>query len=119
MLLLFSEIRSAVCDVILHTFLFWTLLLYLINRGTGLTRALFIHCDHSLLTYSFYKQPNTIPQLFQIRLWEISKIDVIPALILGFGLDGLILISGDGAWIAYLVILVTLLSMSLFFPSTA
>ena len=114
-LLLFPGIQSDVREVILHTLPFWSFILYFINRGTGFTRALFINCDHSLLTYSFYKQPKTVLKLFQIRLREITKINAVPAMILGLGLDGLLLISGGGTWIEYLVILVTLLSMSLFF----
>ena len=58
---------------------------------------------------------KTVLKLFQIRLREITKINAVPAMILGLGLDGLLLISGGGTWIEYLVILVTLLSMSLFF----
>ena len=54
----------------------------------------FLDCDHSLLTYSSYKQPKTVLKLFHIRLWEITKINVASALILGLGLDGLLLMSG-------------------------
>lgn len=114
-LLQFPGIQSDVREVILNTLPFWSFILYFINRGTGFTRALFINCDHSLLTYSFYKQPKAVLKLFQIRLREITKINVVPALILGLGLDVLLLISGGGTWIEYLVILMTLLSMSLFF----
>ncbi len=114
-LLLFPGIRPNVQEVIRHTLPIWSFVLYFINRGTGFTRALFINCDHSLLTYSFYKQPKTVLRLFQIRLREITKINVVPALILSLGLDGLLLMSGGGTWIEYLVLPVTLLSMSLFF----
>lgn len=108
-------IRANVQEGVLHTLPVWSFILYFINRGTGFTRALFINCDHSLLTYSFYKQPKTVLKLFQIRLREITKINAIPALILSLGLDGLLWTAGGGSWIEYLVIPVTLLSMSLFF----
>ena len=52
-----------------------------------------MNCDHSLLTYSFYKQPSFILRLFQIRLREIMKINAVPALVIGGGL-ALILLSG-------------------------
>lgn len=42
-----------------------------------------MNCDHSLLTYSFYKQPRFILRLFQIRLREIMKINAVPALVIG------------------------------------
>lgn len=59
--------------------------MYAINRGTGFTKALFMNCDHSLLTYSFYKQPKFILKLFQIRLREIIKVNLLPALVIGRG----------------------------------
>lgn len=114
-LLFFPAIRPKVQFVILNTLPFWSFILYFINRGTSFTRALFINCDHSLLTYSFYKQPKTVLTLFRIRLWEISKVNAVPALIIGLGLDVLLLLSGGGTWNEYLVIPVTILSMSLFF----
>ena len=68
--------------------------MYSINRGTGFTRALFMNCDHSLLTYSFYKQPKFVLKLFQIRLREIIKINLLPAAIIGGGLSVLLYASG-------------------------
>ena len=49
---------------------YFAFIMYLINRGTSFTQALFMNCDHSLLTYSFYKQPGFVLKLFQIRLRE-------------------------------------------------
>lgn len=69
------------------TFLPWMLLvMYFVNRGTVMTEALYTNCDHSLLTYPFYKQPGRILELFRLRLWEISKINLLPAGVLGAGI---------------------------------
>ena len=39
---------------LLMTFLpYFVFIMYAINRGTGFTKALFMNCDHSLLTYPF------------------------------------------------------------------
>ena len=54
-------------------------------------------------------------KLFCIRLKEISKVNALPALIIGLGLDVLLLLSGGGSWAELLVIPVTILSMNLFF----
>ena len=116
-LMLFPAIRPKVQFVILNTLPFWSFILYFINRGTSFTRALFINCDHSLLTYSFYKQPKTVLTLFRIRLWEICKVNAVPALVIGLGLDGFLFLSGGGTWTEYLVIPVTILSMNLFFST--
>lgn len=75
-----------------------------------------MNCDHSLLTYSFYKQPKCILRLFQIRLREIMKINAVPALVIGIGL-ALILYATGGTDnpLNYVVLIVSILSMSLFF----
>ena len=54
-------------------------------------------------------------KLFRIRIREISKINALPALLIGLGLDGVLLTSGGGAWVEYLLIPVTMLGLSLFF----
>lgn len=90
--------------------------MYLLNRGTGFTQALFINCDHSLLTYSFYKQPGAILKLFRIRLREIMKINLLPALVIGCGMALLLFTSGGtDDWLNYVVILVTIPVQSMFF----
>ena len=75
-----------------------------------------MNCDHSLLTYSFYKQPKFILRLFQIRLREIMKINAVPALVIGIGL-ALILYATGGTDnpLNYVVLIVSILCMSLFF----
>ena len=95
---------------------YFSFILYLINRGTGFTKALFMNCDHSLLTYSFYKQPGFILKLFQIRLREIIKINAVPALVIGADLGLILYVSGGTDNVLdYVVLLVTILSMSVFF----
>ena len=90
--------------------------MYTINRGTNFTQALFMNCNHSLLTYSFYKQPGLILSLFQIRLREIMKINAVPALVIGGGL-ALILFATGGTDnpLNYVVLIVSIRCMSLFF----
>ena len=90
--------------------------MYAINRGTGFTTALFTNCDHSLLTYSFYKQPVMILKLFRIRLREIMKINLLPAFVIGAGLAILLFASGgtDNP-LNYVVLFVSILCMSMFF----
>lgn len=88
----------------------------MINRGTNFTNALFMNCDHSLLTYSFYKQPKFVLRLFQIRLWEIMKVNALPALVIGFGLAVILFVSGGTENpLDYVVLVVSILAMSMFF----
>lgn len=93
-----------------------TFLMYFLNRGTGITQALFMNCDHSLLTYSVYKQRTNILKMFRIRLREIIKINIVPAVIIGVGLAALLAVcGGSGDPLDYIILLVSVPCISMFF----
>lgn len=109
--------EKAELNELVMTFLpYFVFIMYVMNRGTGFTRALFVNCDHSLLTYSFYKQPKMILKLFRIRLWEIIKVNLLPAGVVGGGLALLLFASGgtDNP-LNYVIIIVSVVCMSIFF----
>ena len=116
LLLVFPEVKESVNSALLVYLPYFTFIMYLINRGTGFTQALFMNCDHSLLTYSFYKKPEMVLHLFRIRLLEIMKINLLPAVIIGSALPILLYLSGgtDNP-LNYVVLLVSILCMSMFF----
>ena len=91
-------------------------IMYSFNRRTGFTQALFINCDHSLLTYSFYKQPKNILKLFWIRLREIVKVNLLPSSVIGTGLALLLFATGgtDNLF-HYVVLFVSVVALSIFF----
>ena len=92
------------------------LILYALNRGTSFTQACFMNCDHSLLTYPFYKKPGAILRLFRIRLREISKINAVPAAILGTGAALLLFLTGGTENpLNYAVLIIAPLAVSMFF----
>ena len=112
----FPEFREVTNHLILNWLPYFVFIMYIINRGTGFTQALFVNCDHSLLTYPFYKQPGMILKLFAIRLREIMKINALPALVIGAGLSLLLFITGGTDNVLnYAVIIVSILCMSAFF----
>lgn len=115
-LYLAPEAKERVNQVILNWLPYFTFIMYAINRGTGFTKALFMNCDHSLLTYSFFKQPKFVLKLFQIRLREIMKINAVPAVVIGAGLSLLLYASGgtDNP-LNYVVLFVSIFCLSLFF----
>ena len=110
------EIKVKTNELLLTFLPYFVFIMYSINRGTGFTKALFMNCDHSLLTYSFYKQPNMVLRLFRIRLREIVKINLLPALIIGGGLALLLYVSGgtDNP-LNYAVLFLSILCLSIFF----
>ena len=113
---LYPEVKAVVNELTMQFLPYFVFILYAINRGTGFTQALFINCDSSLLTYSFYKKPGQILKLFRIRLREIIKINLLPAFVIGAGLAVLLFASGgtDNP-VNYAVLVVSVLCMSVFF----
>ena len=108
--------KADINEMVMTWLPYFAFIMYLINRGTGFTKALFMNCDHSLLTYSFFKRPDFVLKLFQIRLREIMKINAVPALVIGVGLCCTLYASGGtkNPW-NYVVLLVSIPAMSLFF----
>ena len=113
---LLPEEKAGINKIVTTWLPYFVFIMYAVNRGTNFTQALFMNCDHSLLTYSFYKQPGFILRLFQIRLREIMKINAVPALVIGGGL-ALILFATGGTDnpLNYVILIVSILCMSLFF----
>lgn len=110
------ELKPMINDMVMTWLPYFVFIMYCLNRGTGFTQALFMNCDHSLLTYSFYKRPKFILRLFQIRLREIVKINAVPALVIGVGLALILFASGGtDAPLDYVVLIVSILCMSMFF----
>ena len=110
------EFRQGTNELLLQSLPLSVFFMYLINRGTSFTQALFMNCDHSLLTYSFYKQPKAVLRLFRIRLREIMKINLLPALVIGAGLALLLFVSGGTEDpLNYVVLLVSIPAESMFF----
>lgn len=111
-----SDEKTAVNEMLMTYLPYFVFIMYAVNRGTGFTRALFMNCDHSLLTYSFYKKRRFILRLFWIRLRELIKINLLPAAVIGAGMMILLYASGGTEQpLNYLVLLVSILCLSIFF----
>ena len=108
--------RKDTAELLLKNLGMSTFWMYLINRGMGYTQALFMNCDHSLLCYPFYRKPKAVLELFTIRLREIIKINLPPALILGAGLSAMLFIShGTQNPLNYLILFLVFPAESVFF----
>lgn len=118
-LCLISPEWSGELNEIMLTWLpYFFFIMYFINRGNSFTSALFMNCDHSLLTYSCFKKPSYILKLFCIRLREIIKINIVPALILGAGLALILYVSGGtDNYLNYVVLSVSIPCISVFFST--
>lgn len=110
------ELKPEINKMVMTWLPYFVFIMYAINRGTNFTQALFMNCDHSLLTYSFYKKPNFVLRLFQIRLREIMKINAVPAFVIGSGLALILFVTGGtDHWMNYIILVVSIVCMSLFF----
>lgn len=114
--ILVPELKEKSNELIMRFLPYFVFVMYILNRGTGFTRALFVNCDHSLLTYSFYKKPKMILALFRIRLWEIIKVNLLPAAVIGGGLALLLFASGGTENpLNYVILVVSVICLSIFF----
>ena len=116
MMLILPEAKEGMNLVITTQLRFVAFGMYAINKGQNYTRALFSNCDHSLLTYPIYRKGSNILKLFKLRLFEISKVNMLPAGILAAGLALLLFLSGGPEKpIYYLVLIVSVLALGVFF----
>lgn len=90
--------------------------LYIFNSGKSFTQALFMNCDHSLLTYSCFKQAHFILQLFTIRLREIIKINGLPATVFACAAATAFFVAGGSTNpLDYALIIIAVICISVIF----
>lgn len=110
------DIMLNINKLLLTCFPYSLILMYYINRGRAITEALFMNCDHSMLTYRAYRQPKAILCLFTERLKYMSAINLLPASVIALELPLLLYISGGTTNpVNYLILTISILVMSVFF----
>ena len=62
------------------------------------TQAMFINCDNSLMTFSFFKKREMIIKLFDIRLKQLIKINIGPVLACGLSADLMLFVTGGQSY---------------------
>lgn len=111
-----GEFRTKVNELLMNSLPYFVFVMYLINRGQVITQAMFMNCDHSMLTYSFYKTPKSILLLFKERIKSIVFVNLLPAIVIGLGLPTILYFTGGTDNIYnYLILFVSIISMSVFF----
>ena len=110
------KFKDSVNYFILNRLSWAVLIMYFINRGSILTQAMFYNCDHSMLTFNFYRDPKVILNLFRKRLITIVKVNLLPAIVMSVGLIVLLFLTGgSNNIINYISIPIFVLSLSVFF----
>jgi hypothetical protein len=111
-----KPLSSEINKLMLTSLPYFVFVMYMINRGETITRAMFMNCDHSMLSYRFYRQPKAILTLFRYRLTSLISINLIPAVIIAAGLPFLLWITGGtDQYENYIVLFITIIAMSVFF----
>lgn len=110
------QVKMIINMIIMTSLPYFLFVMYLINRGQLITQAMFMNCDHSMLTYRIYRTPRVILNVFKERIKTVVLLNLIPAVLLGISLAWLLYLSGGTNVIMnYLIIIVSIASMSIFF----
>ena len=110
------NIKVPINNFLMNNLGWFVLIMYFINRGSNITKAMYFNCDHAMLTFNFYREKNVILGLFKKRLLTIIKVNMGPALLLGVFLQVIIFLTGGANYLYdYVNIFIYILSLSVFF----
>lgn len=108
--------KSKTNEILMVYLPYFVFIMYCINRSSSVTQAMFMNCDHSMLTYRIYRTPKVILGIFKERLKTLITINLLPAFLIGGGLALLLYLSGgtDNP-INYAILFISIIAMSIFF----
>lgn len=115
-LLSFPNTHPQMNKMLLNFLPYFVFIIYSFNSGKSVVQAMFRNCDHSMLTYSFYRRKDVIISLFYLRLCDVICINLMPASIIAIGLPILLYITDKNTdpWI-YLIVFICIIATSIFF----
>ncbi len=110
------NLSSQIEEFLFNRLGWFVLIMYLINRGSVVTQAMFYNCDHAMLKYNFYRNSNVILGLFKKRLVLLIKINLLPAIVIAIGSIVLLGITTDVSLaINFIMIPLFIIVLSVFF----
>ena len=111
-----ENFKTKTNEILLVYLPYFVFIMYLINRSSSVTQAMFMNCDHSMLTYRIYRTPKVILGIFKERLKTLITINLLQAFLIGGGLALLLYLSGgtDNP-LNYAILFVSIIAMSTFF----
>lgn len=111
-----TQMNEGINEMMLTMLPFFLFIMYLIHPGRSATQAMFMNCDHSMLSFRFYRQPRVVLSLFVERLKSLILISLVPAAFIGAELAGLLWVTGGTDTPAnYVLIFLTIIMMAIFF----
>ena len=110
-----TSYKDTVTLVLFKKISIYILIMFIVNRGAIITQAMFFNCDHAMLNYNFYREEQTILSLFKKRLLTVTKVNLLPALIIGFGNIFLLISSNNFNFIVMISQFIFVMSLSVLF----
>lgn len=112
-----TEFKNKINELLMISLPYFVFIMYCLNRSSSVTQAMFMNCDHSMLTYRIYRTPKVILGMFKERLKTLIVINLLPSTIIGVGFAILLyLTGGTDNQLNYVVLIVSIITMSIFFP---
>ena len=100
----FGEVRGEVRELLMQYLPYFIFLVYGFHSGKSVVSAMFRNCDHSMLTYSFYRRREVILSLFRLRLFDVIRINLLPSAVLGLGYALLLALCEGSPWTCVMVV---------------
>lgn len=112
----YSNYNKSIAELIHYKLSIFIMIMFIINRGSIITQAMFFNCDHAMLRYNFYREPKVILELFKKRLQTVVKVNLLPAFVIGIGNTILLYISSNNYSILTVITsFIFVLLLSIFF----
>ena len=111
----YSNYNKSIGDFLHIKIAIFIIIMFYINRGSVITRAMFFNCDHAMLRFNFYREPKVILELFKKRLITVTKVNLIPACVIGIGNIILLILSSNWDYTLLITSLLFIISLSIFF----
>lgn len=86
-ILIRPSLLTTINETIYNKFPMLVFILSIINSGSNYTRALFMNCDSSLLTFPFFRRTSDIGKLYMIRLKDLLILNLPAAFIIGIAIS--------------------------------
>lgn len=115
MVVMQPDVSKIYQEFLLYHMGWFVLIMYFVNRGSVVTQAMFFNCDHAMLSYNFYREPNVLLGLFKRRVVSIVKVNLLPAVVIGVGNVILLYLSGGADIFVYITTFLFIILLSIFF----
>lgn len=111
-----NDFKERINGILMEYLPYFVFIMYILNRGTTVTQAMFMNCDHSMLSFRIYRTPKVLLGVFKERLKTLITINLFPAVEIGLGLTLLLFLTGGtDNNLNYVILLISIIAMSIFF----